>query len=339
MIVFDREGYNIDFFEELANQRIAFCTYKKNVDEDWPEEEFSDYEMVTESGDKETVCLAERETVLTGKKEKGKPVKKFTVREIRKKNASGHQTSVITTNYLLSIVQICVFMFSRWRQENFFKYMIESFDIDSITSYLKKSVPDTVLVISPEYKELDRQHKKVLSLLNNSMKKYAAISLTDKEMTEKEMERFIKKKSEKKMEIEDLEKQKAEIIQKKKNTQKKIPFGDLDDNQKFDTAVNERKYFMDTIKIIAYLAETAMCNTIKQQMSVPEQARTLIRKLYSSDADIETDNVNNILTVKIHNTNHWAEDKSLQSLCDNLNETQTVFPGTNLTIQYKLVTS
>ena len=96
---------------------------------------------------------------------------------------------------------------------------------------------------------------------------------------------------------------------------------------------------MDIIKIIVFLAETAMCNTIKQQMSVPEQARTLMRKLYSSDADIETDNVNKILTVKIHNTNHWADDKILQYLCDNLNETQTVFPDTNLTIQYKLVTS
>jgi len=171
------------------------------------------------------------------------------------------------------------------------------------------------------------------------MKKYAAISLVDKEMTEKEMERFIKKKSDKKMEIEDLEKQKMEIIRKKKNTKKKISFGDLDDNQKFDTAVNERKFFLDTIKIIAYLAETAMCNTIKKQMSAPEQARTLMRKLYSSDADIETDNVNKILTVKIHNTNHWADDKILQNFCDNLNETQTVFPDTNLTIQYKLVTS
>jgi len=43
-----------------------------------------------------------------------------------------------------------------------------------------------------------------------------------------------------------------EIIQKKKNTKKKIPFGDLDDNQKFETSVNERKFFLDTIKIIAY---------------------------------------------------------------------------------------
>jgi hypothetical protein len=34
MIVFDREGFSIDFFEELARQRIAFCTYNKNVKED-----------------------------------------------------------------------------------------------------------------------------------------------------------------------------------------------------------------------------------------------------------------------------------------------------------------
>ena len=52
------------------------------------------------------------------------------------------------------------------------------------------------------------------------------------------------------MEIEDLEKEKMEIIQKKKNTQKKIPFGDLDDNLKFDTSVNERKFFLDTLKVM-----------------------------------------------------------------------------------------
>jgi hypothetical protein len=74
-------------------------------------------------------------------------------------------------------------------------------------------------------------------------------------------------------------------------------------------------------------------------MSNPQQARALMRKLYSADADIETDHVNNILWVKIHNTNHWAEDKILQNLCDNMNETQTDFPATNLTIQFKLVTS
>ena len=169
--------------------------------------------------------------------------------------------------------------------------------------------------------------------------KYAQISLQDKELSEKEMERFMKKKNDKKMEIEDLEKEKMKIIQKKKNTQKNIPFGDLDANQQFDTSVNERKFFIDTLKIIAYRAETAMCNVIKKKMSNPEQARSLMRKLYSADADIEMDDSNHVLIVKIHNTNHWADDKILQCLCDNLNETQTVFPSTNLTIQFKLVTS
>ena len=74
-------------------------------------------------------------------------------------------------------------------------------------------------------------------------------------------------------------------------------------------------------------------------MANHKEARSLIRNLYSADADIETDNVNNTLWVKIHNTNHWANDKILQILCDNLNETQTIFPSTNVTIQFKLVTS
>ena len=47
MIVFDREGSSIEFFEELTRQRIAFCTYKKNVDEDWDDSEFMDYEIQT----------------------------------------------------------------------------------------------------------------------------------------------------------------------------------------------------------------------------------------------------------------------------------------------------
>jgi hypothetical protein len=339
MIVFDREGYSIDFFETLAEQRIAFCTYKKYSTEDWSDEEFTDYEIVSESGEKETVALAERETVLRGKKEKGKPAKEVTVREIRKKSASGHQTAIITTNYALTMLQIAIFMFARWCQENFFKYMIESFDIDSITSYKKNAIPVTSSVINPDYKELERQHKSVLSLLDKSKKKYAEISLINKEMSGKEMERYIKKKSDKKMEIEDLEKQKAAIIQKKKDTKKYISFGELDENQKFNTSVNERSFFFDIIKIIAWRAETAMSNMIKKLMSVPAQSRSLIRKLYSTDADIETDNVNNTLTVKIHNTNHWADDKVLQNLCENLNETKTVFPGTNLTLKYKLVTS
>jgi hypothetical protein len=339
MLVFDREGYSIDFFIYLAEQRIAFCSYRKNVKEDWGEEEFADYEVVTPGGETEIMQLAERETVLYAKKEKGEKQKEITVREIRKKTASGHQTAIITTNHILSMVQIALFMFARWGQENFFKYMVESFGIDSITSYFKNLIPDISSVVNPEYRELDRQHKQVTTQIKNKKLKYAEISLQNKEMSKKEIERYANKKSDMQLEIEDLEKRRAEIIEKKKTIDKKILFKDLDENQKFNTSVNERKFFLDTIKIIAYRAETALCNIIKKQMASPQEARTLMRKLYSADADIELDQINAVLIVKIHRTNHWADDKVLEYLCTQLNETETVFPATNLTCQFKIVTS
>jgi hypothetical protein len=338
MLVFDREGYSIEFFEYLAEQRIAFCTYRKNVKEDWPEEEFTDYEVITPSGETEIMQLAERQTVLCGKKEKGEQQKQVTVREIRKKSSSGHQTALITTNRILTMVKIALLMFARWGQENFFKYMVESFGIDNITSYCKNLIPDMSSVVNPQYRELDRQHKKITTLINNRKLKYAGISLQNKEMSKKEIERYAKKKSDMQLEIEDLEKQRAEIIVRKKSIEKKILFKDLDENQKFNTSVNERKFFLDTIKIIAYRAETALCNIIKKQMASPQQARTLIRKLYSADADIELDTNNSVLIVKLHRTNHWADDRIMEYLCTQLNETETAFPATNLTCMFKMVT-
>jgi len=73
-------------------------------------------------------------------------------------------------------------------------------------------------------------------------------------------------------------------------------------------------------------------------MANPEQARSLLRELYSAVADIETDNVNSAF-IKIYNTNHWVEDKIPQNLCDNLNDTQTLFPATNMTLKLKLMTT
>jgi hypothetical protein len=72
-------------------------------------------------------------------------------------------------------------------------------------------------------------------------------------------------------------------------------------------------------------------------MSLPAQARSLIRKIYQSDADIKVDKDNKILHVKIHRSNHWADDKVTDFLCQQLNRTQTIFPDSNLTLCFSLV--
>jgi hypothetical protein len=337
MLVFDRECYSVDFFLYLGQERIAFCTYRKNVKEDWPEEVFTEYETVDTDGRKESILLAEQSTVLYAKKEKGIPQKSVTVREIRKRSASGHQTAIITTNYMKTTVQLAVLMFARWCQENFFKYITESFGIDSITSYLKRNLPDTSQIINPAYKALVNQQKETTASLFKQKMKYAQLSLREEELSEKQMEKHIRDKATVKQEIDVLQKKRTDIIVQKKETDKKVMFGEVYENKVFETSINEQKFFLDTLKIIAYRAETALANLIKKQMSVPAQARSLIRKIYQSDADIKVDQEKKILHVKIHRSNHWADDKVIDFLCLQLNLTQTIFPDSNLTLYFSLV--
>jgi hypothetical protein len=89
--------------------------------------------------------------------------------------------------------------------------------------------------------------------------------------------------------------------------------------------------------MIAYRAETGMYNLIKNQLSHPDEGRKLLQQIYTSDADILPDYLNNTLIVKLHNLNYRKDDKVVQYLCEKLNETETEFPGTNLKVIYQLL--
>ncbi len=147
MIVCDRECYSVDFFHYLWEKRIAICTYNKNVKTKWPEEDFTEYEMIGEDGTKEKMKLAEKKITLKNK-DKENP-KEVTCREIRKLSKSGHQTSILTTNWVLDIASVGFYMFARWCQENFFNYMAQNFDIDGLVSYTKETISDTKLLVNP----------------------------------------------------------------------------------------------------------------------------------------------------------------------------------------------
>ena len=65
------------------------------------------------------------------------------VREIRKLTESGHQTSVITTEFKSESSNLGLRMFARWSQENFFKYMKEHFNIDRLMCYKVERTDET----------------------------------------------------------------------------------------------------------------------------------------------------------------------------------------------------
>jgi len=340
MIVFDRECYSIDFFHYLEEKRISFCTYNKNVKDKWPEEDFTEYEVVDEqTGSIEKISLAEKEIVLENKDAKNP--KEVTVREIRKLTATGHQTSILTTNYMLTLLQIGLYMFARWCQENFFKYMLENFDLDGLVSYSKRQVNETKILINPQYRQLDSEVRSLNGKLARQKAKFGSLTLKEDSLEGKKLEKAIARKAQVLEEIQILENKSALVKEKRKNTQRKISYAQLPPEEQFTDAINNRKYFLDHIKMIAYRAETSMYNLIKHQMNPhhADEGRKLLQQIYTSNADIVPDYQQSTLTVKVHHLNYRRDDKVLQYLCDQLNETETEFPGTDLRLIYKLVSS
>ena len=129
-LVFDREGWSPDLFKRLARRGIACITWHKNFKgEDWPEEDFRTLEVLIHGPagtSTTTVDLAEQRIVLRNG---------LTVRQIRRRLANGRQVPVITTHPQMPLIQVAGAMFSRWSQENFFKYMREQFNLDSLPTH------------------------------------------------------------------------------------------------------------------------------------------------------------------------------------------------------------
>jgi len=335
MLVFDREGYSPDFFYDLWQERISIATYKKNVTDKWDDAEFTEHTGTLPFGTQKTIALAERGVLLQNKGSK----KKLWVREIRSNSKSGHQTSIVTTNYILSIIMIGLYMFARWSQENFFKYMMQEFGIDTLVSYYKEKITETTPLINPAYRTLENVRKKMTSKLNRVKAKFATLTLQFESIDEKAMEKYISKKEELK---EDIEQKVAEIEKiklQKKSIPRKIIYSELPETEKFDNVINQRKHFLDTIKLIAYRAETALSNMAKEYMSHKDESRLLLKQIYKTDANLIVDDENQKLIVEIHRLAHRKDDIVLEKLCAAMNDTETKFPDSNFTLIYKMVSS
>ena len=91
--------------------------------------------------------------------------------------------------------------------------------------------------------------------------------------------------------------------------------------------------------MIAYRAETSLVSILREHLARSDDARTLIRQIFETEADLLPDAKNKTLTVRIHHLTQAAHDQVLEKLCDTLNETRTVFPGTELTLIFTIGSS
>ena len=326
-VLFDREGYSPAFFKEMWQNRIACYTYHKFPREEWEVNEFRPYRVTSPEGETVIMKLAERGTLLG---------QKIWVREIRKLTTTGHQTALVTTDFRIPTPSAAAAMFARWSQENFFRYMMQHYGLDRLMEYKTEPIPETTAVVNPAHRVISAEIRKVNAQLARKKALFGGLIVTEAK-EELAMSRYEQQKALVHEEISFFEKELIDLKTKRKEIPRHIPFGNLPADQQFSALAHDKKQLADTIKMIAYRAETAMVELIKPYLATKREARALIRQLMITEADLLPDETTTTLTVAVHSMSNPVSDRAVTKLCDVLNSTETEFPGSKWRLFYKLV--
>jgi hypothetical protein len=323
VVIFDREGSTHSLFSKLWEKRIGALTYRKAVKDLWPESEFSEIEVPVPGGGATRMKLASRSTVLSATDVS------IPVLEVRRLTQTGHQTAIITTARRLDSPLVAGRMFSRWCQENFFGYMMQHYDLDGLVQYGGEEIPGTVEVVNPAWRTLEKAVKDHSRQIRKIHAQLGAATLQNEGDD-------IQARAEQLQDIQRLEADTVELRLQRHNTPKKVTLASLPENERPRQLAPLGKMFTDTIKMIAYRAETALVGLLRPHLAKEEEARALVRELFVSAADLEPNELENTLTIRIHRMACPAHDKAMSALLAELTQSAFCHPETGARLIYEL---
>ena len=286
----------------------------------WPESEFLDQEVPVPGGGSRKMLLAMRETRLSAGEDS------IAVTEVRRLTPSGHQTAIITTAQRLASPEIAGRMFARWCQENFFAYMMQHYDIDGLVEYGAEAVPGTLLVVNPERRELEAAISKARQKERRHQADLAKQAMVDGAEIQKSGET-----------VEALQAVQAQLVDlraKRKATPKKVTIESLPEDKRPTQLVPLNKMLVDTVKMIAYRAETSLVGILQKHLRKEDEARALVRELLVSSADIEPDDTAKTVTIRVHRMASPVHDKAIAALLHDLTSLEFCHPETGAKMIY-----
>ena len=77
--------------------------------------------------------------------------------------------------------------------------------------------------------------------------------------------------------------------------------------------------------------------SLRQHMARTDDARALLREIFVAAADLCPDETAGTLTVSLHHLSNACSDQLVAKMAEELNATETIFPGTKLQMVFKLV--
>lgn len=322
-VVFDRGGYSPKLFMKILAEGFDLLTYRKGRWRKVSRRLFKKH-RATLDGREVAYPLADQAVRLL----KGK----LRLRQVTRLGENGHQTPVLSSRRDLPALKLAYRMFERWRQENFFKYLREEYALDALADYSVVTDDPRREVPNPAWVAADAKLRQAQAHLDRLQAEYGLEALTSLEQQRPTMRGF--KIAQGKLgqriwtaweNVERLEKRRAALPQR-------VPVQSVTADPIVKLAP-ERKHLTNLFKMVAYQAESDLLRMIAPHYRRAEdEGRTLIQSALFSAADLNVTNTELRVTLDPLSSPHRT--RAVTALCQELNCTNTVFPGSRLRLRY-----
>ena len=326
-LVFDRGGWSPKLFLQLRMLDFDVLTYRKGRVEEIPKHLFRWHRERIEGREVEYRLHEKRVPLLKGH---------FRLRQVTRLCDNGHQTSILTSRLDLKAAEVAYRMFERWRQENWFKYMRDEFEIDALAEHAVEPDNPTRTVPNPARRDLDTEIKAARAEEAKLAQKYGRAALDNPEAQRPTARGFkiahgktgkaLRKASER---VAGLRRQRAALPER-------VPVVEALGGAPVVKLAAERKHLTTVLKMVAYQIESDLLGLLVDDYArVEDEGRTLVQTALQSAAALAPSEGRLGVTLASLSSPHRS--RAIAAVCEALNAQASRFPGSDKAMHYEVV--
>jgi lambda repressor-like predicted transcriptional regulator len=336
-VCFDRGGWSPALFADITAAGFDLLTWRKGPAPGVQADEFSTITCADDRGREHEYDLADTTITLTIRDgpHKGQTVSlRQVTRRVPARGGGTRQIHALTSRTDLAAGEVCWRLTSRWREENYFRYARTHFALDALDSHA--ATPDNPgrLVPNPAKKAAAAQarHAEILAAAAQAQRDTSLAALRNPApgqpvtITNQMINALDAPAEAAWAELHAAQDAAAAVPAR-------IRLGEIaPDMVRLEAEV---KQITHAIRMAAYNAETLLARALNGHYArAGDEAYALIREALTGSGDICPGNGQ--LLIRLDPLTAPRRTQALATLCDQLNQAQACYPGTDLVLRYEV---
>jgi hypothetical protein len=336
-VCFDRGGWSPALFADITAAGFDLLTWRKGPAPDVPADAFTAITCADDRGREHGYHLADTTITLTISEgpRKGQTVSlRQVTRRVPARGGGTRQIHALTSRTDLAAGEVCWRLTSRWREENYFRYARTRFALDALDSHAATPDDPGRLVPNPAKKAAAAQvrHAEILAAAAQAQRDASLAALRNPAPGQpvtitSQMINALDAP------VEAAYRELGKADTAAAATPSRVPLGTLaPDMMRLEAEV---KQITHAIRMTACNAETALARALDGRYArAGDEAYALIREALTTSGDICPGPGQ--LLIRLDPLTAPRRTQALAALCDQLNQTASRYPGTDLVLHHEV---